>query len=108
MILGHAKCGQWQDALANLDQQVQLEGIKPDPVTFVGILKACTSVAGIEEEKVFKRMPTGNMVAWSAMIQAHVKCVQGQKAAALSQQMQREGVEPDPAIFVAVLSACAM
>ncbi len=48
------------------------------------------------------------MVAWSAMIQAHVKCVQGQKAAALSQQMQREGVEPDPPIFVAVLSACAM
>jgi hypothetical protein len=62
-----------------------------------------------DAEKVFKRMPTGNMVTWSAhMIQAHVKCVQGQKAAALSQQMQREGVEPDPAIFVAVLSACAM
>jgi hypothetical protein len=30
------------------------------------------------------------------------------KAAALSQQMQRERVEPDPAIFVAILSACAM
>jgi hypothetical protein len=29
-------------------------------------------------------------------------------ARSLSQQMQREGVEPDPAISVAVLSACAM
>jgi pentatricopeptide repeat protein len=68
-----------------------------------------TKSGNVEDaEKVFKRMPTGNMVAWSAMIQAHVKCVQGQKAAALSKQMQREGVEPDPAIFVAVLSACAM
>jgi len=50
MILGHVKCEQGQKALA-LGQQMQLEGIKPDPVTFVGILKACTSVAGLEEGK---------------------------------------------------------
>jgi pentatricopeptide repeat protein len=37
-----------------------------------------TKCGNVEDaEKLFKRMPKGNMIAWSAMIQAHVKCVQG-------------------------------
>jgi pentatricopeptide repeat protein len=57
--------------------------------------------------KVFNRMPTRNVVAWSAMILGHVKCGQGHKALALYRQMQQEGVEPDPITFVGVLNACA-
>jgi hypothetical protein len=33
--------------------------------------------------KVFNRMPTRSMIAWSAMIFGHVKCGQGHKALAL-------------------------
>jgi pentatricopeptide repeat protein len=33
--------------------------------------------------KVFNRMPTCNMIAWSSMIFGHVKCGQGHKALAL-------------------------
>jgi pentatricopeptide repeat protein len=131
MILGHAKCGQWQEALANLDQLMQPEGIKPDPVTFVGILKACTSVAGLEEgecvhiqiiqsgcksdvsvaitlidmymkcgsigdaQNLFQNMPTFDVISLNVVLFGYLKCGQGQKALALSRQMQQEGVQPN-------------
>jgi pentatricopeptide repeat protein len=48
MVLGHVKCGQGQKAL-ELFQQMQQKGVRPNSVTFVGLLKACASVAVIEE-----------------------------------------------------------
>ncbi|CAM6036051.1 unnamed protein product [Sphagnum compactum] len=57
--------------------------------------------------RVFKRMSTRNVVAWSAIILGHVKCGQGHKALELSSQMQQEGVEPNPVTFVRILNACA-
>jgi pentatricopeptide repeat protein len=57
--------------------------------------------------RVFGMMHTRNIVAWTSMILGHVKCGEGQKALALSHQMQQEGVRPDPVNFVAVLNACA-
>jgi len=142
MILGHVKCGQGQKALA-LGQQMQLEGIKPDPVTFVGILKACTSIAGLEEGKrvheqiiqsgcgsdvsvantlidmymkcgsidnaqnVLKNMPTRDVISWNVMLLGYLKCGQGQKALALSQQMRQDGVQPDAVTFIGFLNVCA-
>jgi pentatricopeptide repeat protein len=47
MILGHVKCGQGQKAL-ELFQQMQQEGVRPDSVTFVGVLNAYASVVALE------------------------------------------------------------
>jgi len=57
--------------------------------------------------KVFNKMLTHDLVAWNAMILGHVKYGQGQKAIALAQEMQQDGLEPDPVTFAGVLSACA-
>lgn len=51
IILGHVKHGQGQKAL-ELSQRVRREGVKSDPVTFVGILNACSSVVALEEGKL--------------------------------------------------------
>jgi len=48
MIWGHVKCRQGQKAL-ELYQQMQVEGVKPEPVTFMGVLNACASVGWLEE-----------------------------------------------------------
>ncbi len=48
MILGHMQCGQGQKALG-LFQEMKQEGVDPDSVTFVGVLKACASMVAIEE-----------------------------------------------------------
>jgi pentatricopeptide repeat protein len=142
MILGHVKCGQGQKAL-ELSRQMQLEGVQPDPITFVGVLNACASTAALNEGRrtheqivqsgydsnvfvgnslvdmyakcgsmeeawrVFKKMPSHDVVSWNVMILGHVKCGQGQKALELFQEMQLEGVPPSPVTFVGFLNACA-
>ncbi|CAM6048440.1 unnamed protein product [Sphagnum compactum] len=142
MIFGHVKCGQGQKAL-ELFRQMQEEGVKPNPVTFVAVLNACASVLALEEGrhaheqivqsgcesdvfvhsslvdmyakcgsmedawKVFTKMPSPDAVSWNAIIFAHVKCGQGQKALDLFMQMHHEGVEPNSLTFVGVLNACA-
>jgi pentatricopeptide repeat protein len=53
-------------------------------------------------------MATRNVVSWGSMIFGLVKCGQAQKGLDLFQQMQQEGVEPNPVTFVGVLNACAM
>jgi pentatricopeptide repeat protein len=57
--------------------------------------------------KVFNRMPTHDVVSWSAIILGHVKFGHGLKALGLYQQMQQEGVKPVPVTFVGILNACA-
>jgi pentatricopeptide repeat protein len=142
MIFGHVRSGAGRKAL-ELYQQMQHERVQPEPITFVGVLTACASLAALEEGRrihqqvikkgcesniivgsslvdmyaksgsldeawsVFNRMPSRNVIAWSAMILGHVKCGEGLKALALSRQMQREGVEPDYVTFMGILSACA-
>ncbi|CAK9213960.1 unnamed protein product [Sphagnum jensenii] len=53
MLFGHVKCGEREKALEPF-QQMQQEGVQPDPVTFVGVLNACASVAALEEGRSFK------------------------------------------------------
>ncbi len=48
MILANVKCGQGQNAL-QLFRQMQQEGLRPNSVTFVGVLNACASVIALEE-----------------------------------------------------------
>jgi len=48
MITGHVKCGQRKQA-SKLYQQIQLECVQPDPVTFVVVLNACASMVALKE-----------------------------------------------------------
>jgi pentatricopeptide repeat protein len=57
--------------------------------------------------RVFNKMPSRNVVTWSTIILAHVKCGQGRKELGLFQQMQQEGVQPESVTFVGVLKACS-
>jgi len=57
--------------------------------------------------RVFTKMVTHNVISWNAIILGYLKCGQGTKALELYQQMQSEGVQPDPVTFVGVLNACA-
>jgi pentatricopeptide repeat protein len=73
--------------------------------SLVDMYVECGSIE--DAQRVFHKMPMCNVVSWSAMIWGHVKCRQGQKALELYQQMQVEGVKPEPVTFMGVLNACA-
>ncbi|KAH9556847.1 hypothetical protein CY35_07G052300 [Sphagnum magellanicum] len=60
-----------------------------------------------DAQRVFNKMPSRDVVTWTAMILGHGKHTQGQKALELISQMQQEGVKPDSVTFVGVVNACA-
>ncbi|KAJ7552760.1 hypothetical protein O6H91_06G069600 [Diphasiastrum complanatum] len=57
--------------------------------------------------RVFKNMPTHDVVVWNSMIAGYVKTGQGYKALKFFQEMQKVKLEPDALTFVALLNACA-
>jgi len=60
-----------------------------------------------DAQRAFNKMPSHNVVCWTAMILGYVKCGQGWEALELFRQMQQKGVQPDSVAFVGVLNACA-
>jgi pentatricopeptide repeat protein len=81
-----------------------------DSNVFVGnsLVDMYAKCGSMEEAwRVFKKMPSHDVVSWNVMILGHVKCGQGQKAMELFQEMQLEGVPPSPVTFVGFLNACA-
>ncbi|CAK9214564.1 unnamed protein product [Sphagnum troendelagicum] len=78
MIMGHVKCGQGHKAL-ELFQQMQLEGVQPGPVTFVGVLNACASVLGLEEgrhahEQIIQSGCESDIFVGSSLVDMYAKC----------------------------------
>jgi pentatricopeptide repeat protein len=142
MLLGHVKCGEGQKAL-NLFRQMQWEGVKPAPLTFVGALNACASIVALEEGRsvhkqineshcesevivgsslidmyakcgsmedawrVFNRMPSRDVVTWTAMLNGFSMHGHGGEAIAHFEQMCEESIEINNITFVCLLSACS-
>jgi pentatricopeptide repeat protein len=78
IILGHVKCEQGQKAL-NLFQQMQWEGVEPEPMTFVEVLNSCTSVAALEEgrhaqEQIIQRGCESDVFMASSLVDMYAKC----------------------------------
>jgi pentatricopeptide repeat protein len=89
-------------------QQIIQSGLESDVFVGSSLVDMYAKCGSIEDaRRVFNKMPSRNVVTWSAMILGHVKCGQGQKALELFRQMQHEGVQPNSVTFVGVLNACA-
>jgi pentatricopeptide repeat protein len=73
--------------------------------SLVDMYAKCGSIE--DSSRVFKKLPSRDVVTWTAMILGHVQSGQGQKALELFQQMQQEGVRPNSVTIVGVLNACA-
>jgi pentatricopeptide repeat protein len=78
MVLGHVKCGQEQKVL-ELFQQMQQDGVPPDSVTFVGVLKACASVVAIEEgryvhQQIIQSGLDSDVFVGNSLIDMYAKC----------------------------------
>jgi pentatricopeptide repeat protein len=78
MILGLVKCGQGQKAL-ELYQQMQHEGVKPGPLTFVGLLNACATLSVLEDgkrvhEQTIQSGCESDIFVASSLINMYAKC----------------------------------
>jgi pentatricopeptide repeat protein len=78
MVLGHVKCGQGQKTL-ELFQQMQQQGVQPNSVTFVGVLKACANLAVIEEfrcvhQQIIQSGLESDVFVGSSLVDMYAKC----------------------------------
>jgi pentatricopeptide repeat protein len=84
MILGHLKYGQHQKAL-QLFPQMQQEGMKPPPNTFIGVLNVYASEVALEEarcahEQIIQSGFESDVFVGSSLINMYTKCVSMQDA----------------------------
>ncbi|CAK9196087.1 unnamed protein product [Sphagnum troendelagicum] len=96
MILGHVKCGQGQKAL-ELFQQMKLEGVEPNHVTFVAVLNACASVMALEEgrhvhEEIIQRGFESDVIVGSSLIDMYAKCDSIDDAQSVFNRMPKRNV----------------
>jgi pentatricopeptide repeat protein len=54
MILGPVQCGQWLKA-SELFRQMQQQGVRPNSVTFVGVLNVSVSMVAIKEGRCVRQ-----------------------------------------------------
>jgi pentatricopeptide repeat protein len=89
MILGDAQCGQGQKAL-HLFRQMQQEGVQPNFITFLGVLKACSSVVALEEGRcVHQQIIQSGLESYvfvrSTLVDMYAKCGRIQDACRVQQ-----------------------
>jgi len=78
MILGHVKCRKGQKAL-ELFRQMQQEGVQPNSVTFVGVLKAHASMIALEEgrlvhHQIIQSSLESDVFVGNSLLDMHAKC----------------------------------
>ncbi|CAM6129666.1 unnamed protein product [Calypogeia fissa] len=89
-------------------QQLSERGFQSDPFVGSSLVDMYAKCGSIKDAwNVFNKMPEKRVVTWNTLIWGHVKCGKGNKALELFQQMQEEGLKPNPVTFVGALNACA-
>ncbi|KAJ7527173.1 hypothetical protein O6H91_16G040000 [Diphasiastrum complanatum] len=96
MIAGYAQNGLCKEALT-LYEEMKQEGVHPDNVTFVLLLKACANLAALEQGKqlhseIRKRGFQSNVVVCSTLVDMYAKCGCTEDARELFDNMSEQDV----------------
>lgn len=108
MIRGLAMCGHGNDALMLFSKMVE-EGVRPDSVTFVGVLSACSHSGLVDEgQRIFTSMTRDFGVLPKA---EHYSCMVDlfSRAGLLNEALefiQTMPIKPQAALWGSLLSAC--
>ncbi|KAJ7540625.1 hypothetical protein O6H91_10G023400 [Diphasiastrum complanatum] len=96
MIAGYAQNGLGKEALA-LYEQMKQEGVQPNNVTFVLLLKACASLGTLEQGKqlhsdIIKKGFQSNVIVGSSLVDMYSKCGCTEDARELFNNMSKRDV----------------
>ncbi|KAJ7527753.1 hypothetical protein O6H91_16G069500 [Diphasiastrum complanatum] len=107
MIAGYVQNGLGKEALA-LYKKMKEEGVQPDNVTYVILLKACASVAALEQGKqlhthIIKNGLELDVIVSSALVDMYAKCGSIEHACQVFNNMH----ERDVVSWNAMIAGCA-
>lgn len=97
-----------QDKGKNMHTFVVINGFEADLTVGNAILNMYGKFGNLEDTyRVFERMPTHDIVSWSAVIGAFAQQAEGKIAVSIYNRMLQEGVASDKIALVHLLSACS-
>ncbi|XP_059652255.1 pentatricopeptide repeat-containing protein At3g62890-like [Cornus florida] len=104
MISGYAQLDQFSETL-ELFQKMQLEDIKPDEITLVSVISACTHLAALEQGKwihayIRKNGLKVNVILGTTLIDMYMKCGCVENALEVFYGMEERGVSSWNALIV--------
>ncbi|KHN15114.1 Pentatricopeptide repeat-containing protein [Glycine soja] len=120
----YSKCGEIDTTpLVLFELMIREKNVKPNDVTFLGVLPACASLGALDLGKwvhayIDKNLKgtdnVNNVSLWTSIIDMYAKCGcvelamngHAERALGLFKEMINEGFQPDDITFVGVLSAC--
>ncbi|XP_051121853.1 putative pentatricopeptide repeat-containing protein At3g11460, mitochondrial isoform X2 [Andrographis paniculata] len=91
-----------------VEEKIELHGFGFNPFlknALINMYARCGNLA--RARAIFDEMPEKNLVTWTAMIGAYGMHGDGKTAVELFDRMIEEGIRPDKAVFVCVLTACS-
>ncbi|KAF7825419.1 pentatricopeptide repeat-containing protein [Senna tora] len=98
----YSSCGELLDA-----KKLFNEGIHLDQISWNSMISGYLKCGSIEDaETLFNSMPEKDIVSWGAMISGYAQHERFSEALALFKEMQLQGIRPDEATLVSVISAC--
>ncbi|MCO5590370.1 hypothetical protein L7F22_044340 [Adiantum nelumboides] len=72
--------------------------------TIIDMYSNCGHVA--DAHAVFNRLPSGNLVTWSALMKGYSQLDSTEEVLQLFAKMQQQGMNPDEVTFIGILKAC--
>jgi pentatricopeptide repeat protein len=113
MITGYAKHGHGKEAFELFCCMLQQEGVKPNTITYMSVLKACSSIIpnGLEcgehvHAHIIESGFQPDVRVWTSLISMYTRCGRSGKALEVFYHMQRQGVEPNKVTYISILNAC--
>ncbi|KAJ7551518.1 hypothetical protein O6H91_06G018500 [Diphasiastrum complanatum] len=91
-----------------LRSQIKKGGFESEVIVDSALVDMYAKCGCIEQARqVFNKMSERDVVSWTAMIAGYAQQGLGKEALTLLEHMQRQGMKPDEATYVSVLSACS-
>ncbi|KAJ7558666.1 hypothetical protein O6H91_04G050500 [Diphasiastrum complanatum] len=89
-------------------REITQSGYELDPFVANHLIDMYCKCGALEDAfEIFNKLPSCDVVTWTAMIMGCVKCGQGERAIDLYQEMWQKNVQPDEVTFTGVIKACA-
>jgi pentatricopeptide repeat protein len=106
MINGYAECGPYMEAM-EIFSQMQHEGVKPDAVTFTGLLKACANQASLQgarwvHTRIMAAAFESDIRVRNGLISMYAKCGSLADAAHVFNEMEERDVVTYNAMIAAL------
>ncbi|CAM6045422.1 unnamed protein product [Sphagnum compactum] len=114
MITGYAKHGHGKEAFELFCCMLQQEGVKPNTITYMSVLKACSSIIpnGFEcgehvHAHIIESGFEPDVRVWTSLISMYTRCGRSGKALEVFYHMQRQGLDSDVRVGTALIGMYA-